>query len=262
MARPPDDSTRLLAAIADAYALGRRYRAIEAACEDAYFGRTLDLGSRLRREQRARTLSTSELADIHSELEQILTDLQQGIAGVRGGALYRETRQAFEASDEPLLARRIPELFAGLLPFDDTRPLAFPVPVLAPRGVETHFLAPSACARRIIDLAITGIPAATEPPELGADDVIRAVVLEDAEEPSETPVAVILDARQSGAPRFRFGAGGQVVCHRPHLKLPLFVRLLREHEDEWWATGPLDYDAWTAEIEAALLAAGIAVTRA
>jgi hypothetical protein len=251
-----DEAARLIADLGGCYARARRYRALAADCEERYLARTLAIGSEIRERLRVPEPDRAACAPAVDELRRLAIACEAAIGVVRASAPYRAAVRAWDEGRWSDVAVLAPTIFDAIAPFATVRPLHFTVPVVGRRG-GAHFLAPATVAERILDLLRTGIPASDPVPELGADETLRAVVLDEDPEAIESPIAVIVAPEDVAWPLFRLEPAGEIFVYAPHVQARMRVRCASHVDDEWWAVRPEAYGRYVAELERELAARGI-----
>jgi len=251
-----DEGARLIAELGGCYARARRYRAIAAECEDRYLGRALAIGSAMREWSRAAAPDHPACAAAIEELRKLASACEGAIGTVHASAPYRAAVSAWNEGRLHEVAALAPAIFDAIEPLLTPRPLHFAVSVAGRRGGE-HFLPPASVAERIIELVRTGLPAADPVPELGADESLRAVVLDEDPEAMEAPITVLVAPEDVPWPLFRLEPAGEVFVYAPRLHARMRVRCALEVRDEWWAIRPEAYADYVAELERELAARGV-----
>jgi len=253
---PFEDAAALVTAIGACYARGRRYRAIAAECEERYLARALAIGSDLRHALRGLPAAVDVRTAV-VELRALLDGCEAAVAGVHASAPYRAAAAAWDDGRLLEVAALAPELFDGVVPDSEPRPLYVAVAVTSGRGGGDHFVPPAVLADRIAALVAGGIAAAAPGPELGADERIRAVVLEDDPDAAASPILVELAPGSIQLPTFRLEPAGEVLVYTPRLVAPCEVRWAATVTDEWWAVRSATYAEYTAELGRELGTRGI-----
>lgn|SRR5438552_56350 len=251
------EGERLIADVGACYSRARRYRATAAACEERLLARALAIGGALRRWARAALPDREACAAAVAELRQLIADCDAAVAAVHASAPYREAVAAWRGERWAAVAALAPTIFDGIEPTAGARLLHYPVSVVAPRG-GAHFLAPPVVADRVCTLLRAGISVADPTPELGADDTLRAVVLDDDADAIEAPVTLVVAAEEVPWPLFRLAPVGEVFVYVARLQVPARVRCAAHAADEWWAVRPDAYEAYVGELTHELAARGIA----
>ncbi len=251
-----EEGARLIADVGACYSRARRYRAIAADCEERFLGRGLAIGGAMREWARATRPDRAACAAAVAELRQLIADCDAAIAVVHASVAYREAVAAWDGERWSAVAALAPAIFDGIEPIASVRPLHFPVSVVAPRG-GTHFLAPPTVADRISGLLRDGLPAADPVPELGADDTLRAVVLDDDADAIEAPLTLVVAAEDVPWPLFRLAPVGEIFVYVARLQVPARVRCAAHAADEWWAVRSDAYEAYVSELARELAARGV-----
>ncbi len=256
-----ETAARLIAEVGDAYTRGRRYRAIADVCETQFLGRALALGGELRALARRGTPDPDAAARIVAELATIVTDCDAAIATVHASDGYRAAVDAWDAGDLDAVAGHARELFDGVVEDRTERPLFFPVTVTSLRSggaAREHFLPVSTIAERIALLRREGVVAADPPPERGADDRLRAVLLDDDPDAAASPITLVWRPGVIALPRARLEPAGEVLVHAPRLAAGATgIRYARDVSDEWWAVRPDAYARYVEELTRELARRGI-----
>ncbi len=251
-----EEGARLISEVGACYSRARRYRAIAAECEERLLGRALAIGGAMREWARATVVDTAACAAAVAELRRLIADCNAAIAAVRASVPYRDAVAAWDDARWSAVAALAPTIFDGIEPVASARALHFPVSVVAPRG-GTHFLAPATVADRVRGLLQDGLPAADPTPERGADENLRAVVLDDDPGAVEAPLTLVVAPDDVPWPRFRLAPVGEVFVYVARLQVPARVRCAAHAADEWWAIRPDAYEAYVAELTGELGARGI-----
>jgi hypothetical protein len=252
-----DEGARLITEVGACHSRARRYRAIAADCEERVLGRALALGGALRTWAREAAPDRAACAAAVAELRQLIAYCDAAVAAVHASVPYRAALTAWEGARWSAVAALTPAIFDGIDPLASARPLYFPISVVAPRG-GTHFLPPPAVAERVCSVLRGGLPAADPVPELGADEALRAVVLDDDPDAVETPVTLVVEPEDVSWPLFRLVPAGEVFVYVPRLEVRARVRCTSHVADEWWAVRPDAYEAYVTELAGELSTRGIA----
>jgi hypothetical protein len=252
----------LLGDLGSSYQRGRRYRAINAACEERYLTRALTIGSTVRRASRQATLDASALGALRDELRALAAACEADIARVRNDEPYRAAVAAWEAGRLDEVADAATRIFTAVELYRPCPTLYHPVPITQRGGGREHFVSPAACAETIVDLQREGLVAARTPPELGADDVIRAVVLTDDPETGDSPIALAVDPGELPFPVCHVVPGGDVLIYAGRVAATFRVRVASTVMDEWWNVRPDEYRAYVENLHRELDARGLTVASA
>lgn len=248
-----DEIAGLIAAVADGYRRGRRYRDISALFEERYLARALDIGTQVRRAARGGGLDADSAA---RSLRQLAADCESSIARVRDSDLYRRAAAAWNAGRPDEVAAAACAIFTAVERYPQCPVLYLPMALSARRRGE-HFISPLACVEAIAGISRLGIEAARDPPELGADEIIRAVVLSDAADDVDSPIALEIDPAQVAVPICRVVPAGDVLLYVRRLRAPFRVSVARHVSDEWWEASPDAYRLYIADLQTELNARGI-----
>jgi hypothetical protein len=251
-----DEGARLIAELSACYARARRYRAIAAECEERYLGRALALGSTMREWSRAVALDPVVCAAAIEELGSLSRACEGAIGAVHASVPYRAALSAWNEGRLHEVGALAPTIFDAIEPLLTPRTLHFAVSIVGARGGE-HFLPPASVAERIAGLMRTGLPAADPVPELGADESLRAVVLDEDPEAMEAPITIVVAPEDIAWPLFRLEPAGEVFVYAPCLRARMRVRCAFEVRDEWWTIRPEAYAHYVAELERELSARGV-----
>jgi len=254
---PFDHAARLIADIGRCYGRARRYRAIATACEERFLARALAIGSVLRERARLSDADPRGVDDAVRELTRLVGECESAISDVRESPPYRAARCAWDERRLFDVAAYAPALFDAVVADMTPCALYFPITVTAGRGGGDHFVAASALAARVVGFLHNGIPASDPPPELGADEHIGAVVLDDDAEAIGSPITLTFDAGSLELPRFRLEPAGEVLIYTPLLRVRTRVRFAAQVHDEWWAVTPDAYERYTAALADELAARGV-----
>jgi len=253
-----DEAAQLIAEVGAQYARGRRYRAIADALETGFLGRALQLGGELRTLSRTAAPDSDAPATIVAELRRIVDECDAAIAAVQASDAYRAAVAAWDAARLDTVAELARELFDGVVEDRAERPLYAPVIVTRARGGGEHFLSAAAVAERIAAAQREGVAAADPPPERGADDRIRAVLLDDDPDAATSPITLVWLPGTITLPRARLAPAGEVLVYAPRLDAAATrVRCARDVSDEWWAVRPDAYPDYVGELTRELAARGI-----
>lgn len=251
-----DEGAQLITEVGRCYERGRRYRAIAAECEDRVLARALAIGGEMRVWARDPVPDEAACAAAVEELTELLRACAAAIDSVHAGAPYRRALRAWNVGDWRAVAALAPTIFDAVEPLATTRPLHFGVAVTGRRGSE-HFLPAAAVAEQVLELMRSGLPAADPVPELGADDRLRAVVLEQDAEAVEAPVTIVVAPEDVPWPLFRLAPAGEVLVYARHVLVPMRVRCAARTADEWWAVRPDAYESYVAELAGELATRGV-----
>ncbi|MBI3769120.1 MAG: hypothetical protein HY271_11605 [Deltaproteobacteria bacterium] len=251
-----DEAARLIADLGGSYTRARRYRALAADCEARYLAPALAIGSEMRERSRDPEPDREACAVAVAELRRLAIACEAAIAAVRASALYRAAVRAWDEEHWREVAALAPTIFDAIEPFATVRPLHFAVSVAGRRGGE-HFLPPATVAERLLDLLRIGLPAADPVPELGADETLRAVVLDEDPEAIEAPITVIVAPEDVVWPLFRLEPAGEIFVYAPRVQARMRVRCASHVDDEWWAVRPEAYSRYIADLERELAARGV-----
>jgi hypothetical protein len=260
---PFENAARIIEEFGVCYARARRYRAIAELCEERYLARVLTLGSDLRRELRvadaagARGSSVEDAATAVAELRALVASCADAIATVHASDSYRAATRAWADQRWDDVASLAAGLFDGVEPCTAPPMLYHAIDVTPRRRGGEHFLPAAAVAERIAALARAGVAAADPVPDLGCDDAIRAVFLEDDPDAAPSPIALEVDAATIGLPTFRLGGAGEVLVYAPSVRATTRVRCAADVTDEWWAVRPHAYTAYVDALEGELAARGM-----
>ena len=252
-----EEIAALISAVGRCYQRARRYRDIAALCEDQYLARALEIGSAIRKLGRGGGLDVHAAAAAEEALRDLLTGCESAVAGVRASDLYRRTVAAWEAGRSAEVAAAAPGIFTAVEPYPDCPTLYYPIPLTNRRGGGDHFIAPSACADALAELARSGIIPPATALELGADDTIQAVLLCVDFENAESPVALAIEPSALDAPICRIGPAGDAVVYAARLRTPFRVHFAQVVTDEWWAVRPDTYDDYVDRLKPELATRGL-----
>lgn len=236
----------------------RRYRALASTIADPTFDRTLALGSTIRLAGRDRPGSESVLRAAIDELRQLLARSEAAIADVRASALHRAAAAGFAAGNAAQVTPLAIELFTDVIADESLGVVTWDVPLGGGSGSE-HFASPEECAARIASIAQDGVPAASPPPHLGADDAITPVTLAAEVGAADSPVTLVFERARLPAPVCRLEHSPLVLFYAPRLRSPFTVHCTAEVTDEWWSIRPDAYAQWLAALGPLLKAQGLAV---
>lgn len=251
-----DEGARLMTEFGERYTRARRYRAVAAECEERHLGRALAIGSALREWARAATGDDADHATAIDELRALVRACEEAIGIVHDSPSYRAACVAWDEGRFHDVAALAPTIFDAIEPLTTPRTLYAPVPIVGRRGGE-HFSPPAVVAERIAGLARTGLPAADPVPQLGADECLRAVVLDDDPEAVEAPITIIVAAEDLALPSLRLAPAGEIFVYAPLLRARLRVRCAPEAHDEWWTVRPEAYVGYVRELVRELAIRGI-----
>jgi len=246
--------------VAACHLRGRRYRAIAAWCDEDVLAPALEIGSQIRLARRG-GLTSERAAATLDRLRTLKSACESAIAGVRASAAYRSALDAWHGGRYAEVAQKAPALFAAVDPYPDCPTLHHPIAVATRRGGTEHFTTPAACAEAIGALARDGV-APERALDLGADETIRAVVLSDDPEATESPITLAIDPQAIGLPICRLEPAGDALVYTPRLRVPFRVRFAAAVSDEWWAIQPEAYRHYVDALRAELAARGMDVTKA
>ena len=256
-----EDAARLITDLGRCYARARRYRAIAAECEERFLGRALAIGSVLRVHARAVGADSLVAGDAVRELTQLIADCDAAIQGVHDSATYRAARCAWDEGRFLDVAAQAAAIFDAVVPDAAATTLYVPVAVTSDTRRGDHFLPAPVLVERIVALLRDGIPRSDPPPEIGADERLGVVMLEDDAETTGSPVALAIEAESLPLPRFRLEPAGEVLVYTPRLRVPARVRLAAGVSDEWWAIRPDAYARYATALTEELAACGVGVDR-
>jgi len=251
-----DDAAHLIAEVGHAYLRARRYRAIVEQCEE-WLGRAMDVGARLRAQGRTPSGGPAPDRAALEELRGLVSGFAAAVGRVRGSDAYQRAAAAWDARRFDAVAALAPAVFADVTLHPTRGVLHVSVDVAGGRGSAEHFASPAAVAERVVALVRGGIPAADPPPEIGADEILRAVLLEEDAEACGSPVTIAVAAADVLLPTFRADASGLVLVYAERLSAAATVRLASETADEWWAIRPDAYATFSRELSGALRALGV-----
>ena len=245
-----DEAARLVEAVGTAAQDARRYRALAERLAEPTFDRAVTLGGVIRRALRPGAPSPADLDQALGELRTLLEECRRARAELWASPGYRAAVTCFEAGEIDRLARLVPDIFHQVVPDDGTTRLFWPV-AIATRRPGNHFVPAEQLAAQLSALR-DGIPAASPPPDLGADDHIRAVVLTDDEDFSDSPIVLRFDRTALPGPVSRLKDTPTILFHAAALACRFVVRFAPEVSDEWWSVRPDAYRAYRERVRTAL----------
>jgi hypothetical protein len=254
-----DEIATLIGEIGRCYQRGRRYRAIASTCEERYLARALEVGSIVRRARRLGDLAPQLVASLIATLRDLQAECERAIRGVRAGAPYRRALAAWEAGAFDEVAVLAQEVFAGVEPYGDCPALYHAVAIAGRAGGPDRFITPHACADAVVALVRDGLVASEAPPDLGADESIRAVTLDDDPERLESPIALVIDP--AGLPVCRVAPSGDALIYAARLPVTPHVYIADGVSDEWWAVRPEAYADYARRLRVELTSRGVSVLR-
>ncbi|MEO6026115.1 MAG: hypothetical protein ABIR79_04540 [Candidatus Binatia bacterium] len=237
----------------------RRYRTLATTIAEPTFDRTLALGSTIRRAGRDPLGAEHELIAAVEELRQLLACSQAAITEVRASAGYCEAVAAFTAG---AVERTVPlaiEVFTDVVVGDSAGVATWDVPLGTGPGGE-HFVSPEECAARIAGIAGAGLPAASPPPQLGADDTITPVTLGMGVANADGPVTLAFEVEQLPGPICRLAHSTLALFYADRLHAPFTVRCVAGVTDEWWNVRPDAYAKWIEALGPLLQSQGLTMT--
>jgi hypothetical protein len=257
-ANPIERAADLIRDVGVAAQQARRYRAVAATVAEPAFERTLAIGTAIRQALRDPERQRVVALDAVGELETLCEACRRAIADVERSAVYRDAVAAVAAGDVERVARLAPTVFTEVEPYPEAIRLYWPVSIAGARRV-SHFLPPGDCAARIGLYANDGLPAASPPPEAGADERIPAVVMGAEPDTSESPLALVVEATLLPAPLCRLAGSTTALYYAARVRVPFRVRAAAAVSDEWWTVRPDAYRAYVDELAAALAAHGLTI---
>jgi hypothetical protein len=254
--------TALLAEVGACYQRGRRYRAIANDCEARFFEPALDVGSEIRVAERRGTLAPEAVAVAVGTLEDLLTACRAAIAAAQSSPLYQRALVAWAAEDWSRVGELAPALFAAVERYEQCPTLHHAVPLAAGRRGAEHFISAAECASHICAALEEGLTPARNALELGADEMLRALTLDDDPANAESPITLAIDPVALIVPVCRIVPGGEALVYGARLRVPMRVECASAVTDEWWMVRPDAYRRYVDELEAELTARGVALERA
>jgi len=247
----------LIAEVGRCYRRGRRYRDIAALCEQRYLAGALEIGSSIRQRARGGSLDAGATVSTVDSLRDLLAGCEAAIAAVHASDIYRRTVAAWEGGRCADVAVAAPSIFASVEPYPDCPTLYHSIAITSRRGGGDHFISPSACADALTELSCSGIVPSSTPPELGADERIRAVLLSEDFEVAESPIALAIEPSALDVPICRIGPAGDGLIYTARLSVPFRVCFAEVVADEWWALQPDAYDNYVDRLVTELAARGL-----
>jgi hypothetical protein len=252
--------SELEAAIADTGALlvrAQKYRRGAGAEGAALAREALALGDRARRLHRHGTLERQSATLLLGEAGALLERARTFLRSIQASPEYREAVRAHGHSDQPTLARLVPDLFAGLEAASPPPALFHAVPWLHRGRLRP---VPEVTAE-VLRVASEGLEAEGDDLSPGADTLLPAVVLL-ADPPAEEPVVVRVDPPPA-LPLYRLVESNEYLIYTPLLRVTPVVLLapsLPTDEQLRVDLTPEDYERHRRALTAALAAAGVPVS--
>ena len=246
----------LIAEVGECYQHARRYRALADTCEARFLDRALDLGADVRGAERAGR-GDAAARDAAEELRALVAACRAAIAEVHASPAYQRAAAAWVNGEWDVVASVAPAVFAAVEPMASRPVLHYPVVITSRGRGGEHFIPPAACADAIAATIADGLTPPAVPPELGADERIRAVALSDDPTGLESPIALALDGDAVAPPLCRVVPAGDILVYTARLRAPMRVLSAPEVTDEWWSVRPDAYRHYVAELERELASRGI-----
>jgi hypothetical protein len=246
--------SELEAALADVGTLlvrTRKYRLGAGEAAEALGREALALGDDARRRHRRGTLDASTTRPLLDAATALAGRLRALLQAAHDAPAYRRAVDAHAAGNQAALAATLPAVFAGLEPAGDAGDL-FHALTWRRRGRPRPPADLASEARTILD---AGIAAEGDDLSPGVDPGLPAVVLL-TEPPADEPVVLRLSASTRNVPVYRLAETGEHLVYVARLRAPFRVAVQSALEADD-TEGIADFDAYCAEVVAALRAAGI-----
>lgn len=232
----------------------RRYRALAVTVADPTFDRILQIGTAIRRADRAG--ECGPIADAVEEMRALLHRCEQGIRDVQASTSYRELVVVLGTGPVARATELAATIFADVRVEVAGHPLFWTVPIAARRSPE-HFIPPDQCAGRIREVRQTGISAPTGTPDLGGDASIRPLRLATTIDGSDGPISLVYPPAALPGPIGRLTESDVALWYAKSLRASFTVRAAATVNDEWWQVRPAAYAAYLERLGNELAAAGI-----